>query len=114
MDQLRIDTTHRHTVQDAADYTWAAGTDETERHAFPPVAAGAIPGRAACGRVRWTAAYGKRGSRICGACIASLRDGLRATVAALAAVGIRVDVVAATSGPDPELALGDHHVGIGQ
>lgn len=88
MDQLRIDTSHRHAVQDSGDFVWAAGTDATERHAFPPE--GGFR-RSACGEIRFTAAYGKRGLGACRGCLAALRDQLRAVVAALAAEGVHVD-----------------------
>lgn len=79
-------------IQKAADYTWSALTHLGERHAFPPVPDGRLPGRSACQRVRWTAAAAYAGGTWCQGCITALRDDLRAVSVALAAAGIRTDL----------------------
>lgn len=79
-------------IQDAGDYTWKAASPLGEAHAWPPVPAGRLPGRAACGSARWTVAYGHDGATRCLACIVMLRDQLRAIVVALAKAGISTEV----------------------
>jgi hypothetical protein len=87
-------------AQDAGDYIWRAapsGILELTAHAFPPAVPGRFPPPAACG-IRWTAAYGLQGERMCRECVAQLRDQLRAIVVALAAAGINVGVSSALDG----------------
>jgi hypothetical protein len=56
----------------APEFTWHASTDEGDRHAFPQREDQGLPPPALCG-LRWTAAYGKGGSRYCDSCLGTLR-----------------------------------------
>lgn len=104
----------RHT--DPADYTWRAAANgilATEAHAFPPGEDGRLPRPAACG-VRWTAAYGLPGDRMCRSCVVALRDQLRAIVVALAKAGIHVDAGYDGYERQPGMApLADHDAPVG-
>jgi predicted nucleic acid-binding Zn ribbon protein len=88
---------------EAADYEWRASSVLGERHAFPPVDGFR---RSICDRrVAFTAAFGHHGATTCPGCRAALREQLRATAVALAAIGISTAI--ATPLADDDQA-GDH------
>jgi hypothetical protein len=76
---------------DPGNYQWRASEPGGEAHAFPPVEDGRLPGRCACGRRRWTVAFGHVGGSMSRECVAKLRDDLRAIIVALAAAGIHIE-----------------------
>lgn len=86
-------------VQESGDYAWRARGWADDAHAFPPVELGRLPAPAVCGE-RWTAAFAWEGANSCTACVAGLRDRLRALSAALAAAGVDLDRAAAPLDPD--------------
>lgn len=85
-------------VADAIE--WWSDADDAPRHAF--LLGDHLPGRSLCALgLRWTARWGKHGNGTCQGCLVALREQIRRASVALQAV------------ESADLALGDHHVGIG-